>query len=183
MLPSAAMAIALFVIEQQGRGLLQPALFIMRHAQHQHRQMVHMFADNLLVPALILWSPPLCGPQNNSMPDSQRCNLPASHRDEDGGQVGGRGRVARLADAGQVEGVPQGLVELERPVQLHLQRVVRAQLDVLVLRQVAPAQPDGLTCWSTDRVERRNGSQRSPEHHMGCITRAYYAFANTSALA
>ena len=83
-------------------------------------------------------------------PDSRKDADLGSHRDEDGGQVGGRRRIARLADAGQVEGVPQGLVQLERPVQLHLQRVVRAELHVLILRQVAPAQPDGLTCQVTN---------------------------------
>ncbi len=98
------------------------------------------------------WHAPPCRLQNNSTPQSLDASVAVflPHRDEDGGQVCGCRGVACLADAGQVEGVPQGFVDLERPVQLHLQRVVRAQLDVLVLRQVAPAQPDGLPCQVTN---------------------------------
>jgi hypothetical protein len=67
-------------------------------------------------------------------------------RDEDDGQVGGHGGVAGLADARQVQAIPGGLAELEGAVRLQLQRVVRAQLHMLVLCQVLAAQPDLLAC-------------------------------------
>jgi hypothetical protein len=72
--------------------------------------------------------------------------LTCACRDEDDGQVGGHRGVAGLADARQVEAIPGGLAKLEGAVRLQLQRVVRPQLHMFILRQVLATQPDLLAC-------------------------------------
>jgi len=64
------------------------------------------------------------------------------------------GRTERGASGG-----PRArLGERERALRLQLQRVVRAQLHLVGLRQVAPAQPDRLACTPRRLTQRAAGS-------------------------
>ena len=78
-----------------------------------------------------------------------------------------RSRPARLISRARAwgrlsEARPGGprarLGEREGALRLQLQRVVRAQLDLVGLRQVAPAQPDRLACTPRSLTQRAAGS-------------------------
>ena len=70
---------------------------------------------------------------------------PSPYRDEYGRHVGRQRRVTRLLHPLHVNRVPLLLLQHKGTVELQLQAVVRAKLDVLTLRQVAATQPQDST--------------------------------------
>jgi len=70
----------------------------------------------------------------------------APHRDEYGCQVSAERGVRRLLDPIYVERVPRALEQGEGPLLLQLERMIGAELDVLVLRKILSPEPDSPAC-------------------------------------